>query len=95
MTIAKNHSGVVYSAIPLNGDAESTTIVAASNSGIRVQVEAPASLAEGFSFLASYQGRMFSVTVVRVRSSESCIVLEYVRGYYSNLKTSVVLVACE
>jgi hypothetical protein len=65
MTMEKNFSDNVYSAIPVNDDVESTTNSATRSDSIRVQVEAPAALAEGFKFLATYRGRFFSITVVR------------------------------
>jgi hypothetical protein len=54
---------VVYSGVPLDDELVNNST---NNSSVRVQVAAPATLAEGFNFLASYNGRCFSVTVVRV-----------------------------
>jgi hypothetical protein len=61
----KNRTENVYSAIPLNDDVKGTTNTATRSGSIRVQVEAPAALAEGYKFLATYRGRLFSITVVR------------------------------
>jgi len=59
----KNRTENVYSAIPLNDDVKGTTNTATRSGSIRVQVEAPAALAEGYKFLATYRGRLFSITV--------------------------------